>query len=98
MGGRPIHQVLELLGRRWCLRLIWELHHRSPIGPRALAQRSGGVSTSVLYQRLYELTEAGIVAQNDDDAYGLTAIGEELGATLEELGPWTVRWLRQSGR
>ena len=53
--------VLDLLGRRWALRAIWELRD-GPLAFRALQQRCGGVSSSVLNQRLAELREAGVVA------------------------------------
>ena len=56
--------VLDLLGRRWALRAIWE-QRDGPLAFRALQQRCGGVSSSVLNQRLAELREAGAVCVND---------------------------------
>jgi DNA-binding HxlR family transcriptional regulator len=52
--GRPIMAAMDLLGRRWSLRLIWELRD-GPVGARALLARCAGLSSSVLYQRLGEL-------------------------------------------
>ncbi len=51
--------ALDLLGRRWALRVLWELQ-AEPLGARALLSRCEGLSPSVLYDRLRELTEAGL--------------------------------------
>jgi len=47
--GRPIMAAMDLLGRRWALRIIWELR-TGPVGARALLARCPGLSSSVLYQ------------------------------------------------
>ena len=59
--GRPIMALLDLLGRRWTLRVLWEL--RGPAVPtfRELQASCDGVSSSVLADRLRELGEAGMV-------------------------------------
>src|SRR4051794_41984375 len=59
-SGRPIMALLDLLGRRWALRVLWELREEpAPTFPD-LQARCGGVSSSVLPDRLRELAEAGI--------------------------------------
>ena len=63
--------ALDLLGRRWALRLVWELRD-GPLGARALLQRCDGLSSSVLYERLRELTAADLIEQDQDDSYRLT--------------------------
>lgn len=83
--------ALDLLGRRWALRVLWELRD-GPLGARALRERCDGMSPSVLYERLGELTETGLVAQLDDTRYTLTDIGQALGAALEPLDKWARRW------
>jgi DNA-binding HxlR family transcriptional regulator len=87
--------ALDLLGRRWALRILWELRH-GPLGARALRERCDRMSSSVLYQRLAELTDAGLIAQDESEHYVLTAIGERLGAAIEPLDAWSRRWA--SGR
>ena len=89
--------ALDLLGRRWALRVLWELRD-GPIGARALVDRCNGVSTSVLYERLRELTDVGLVTQDETSAYGLTTLGAELGAALAPLEGWAERWASVSGR
>jgi len=46
--------LLDLLGRRWTLRVIWELRD-APLLFRELQARCEGMSSSVLNQRLQEL-------------------------------------------
>jgi DNA-binding HxlR family transcriptional regulator len=50
------------------------------------------MSPSVLYQRLRELADAGLIAQDDEQRYELTEIGQALGAALEPLDQWSRRW------
>ena len=89
--GRPLMAALDLLGRRWSLRVMWELRD-GPVGARALRTRCDEMSPSVLYQRLAELTDAGLVERADDQRYRLSAIGRDLGAALEPLDRWARRW------
>src|SRR5208282_2198038 len=42
VSGRPIMALLDLLGRRWALRVIWELREE-PLVFRALQQRCAGM-------------------------------------------------------
>ncbi len=95
--GRPIMAALDLLGRRWCLRILWELRDE-PLGFRALRERCDAMSTSVLRQRLVELLDAGLVEQDDEQRYRLTRLGVELGTALEPLLKWSQRWARAAGR
>jgi DNA-binding HxlR family transcriptional regulator len=87
--------ALDLLGRRWSLRVLWELRD-GPVGARALLARCGGLSSSVLYERLRELSDAGLVARDEEEAYVLTTVGRSLGAALEPLDRWSTEWARAS--
>jgi len=83
--------ALDLLGRRWALRILWELR-AGPLGARALRQRCDGMSSSVLYQRLAELTETGLVDRDEADHYTLTDLGRSLGTAIEPLDAWSRTW------
>jgi DNA-binding HxlR family transcriptional regulator len=85
---RPVMQLLELLGRRWSLRVLWELRGQ-PLKFRPL-QEACAVSPTTLSHRLAELAEAGIVA-HAEDGYGLTAAGRELMALLLPINEWAAR-------
>ena len=89
--GRPLMAAMDLLGRRWTLRILWELRDK-PLGARALRNRCDQMSTSVLYERLDELTAAGLLARDQAGAYLLTDLGTALRPALESLDSWARRW------
>ena len=89
--GRPLMAAMDLLGRRWALRIVWELRD-GPLGARALQARCDRMSSSVLYQRLAELTLAGLLARDEEGAYRLTDLGATLAPALESLDAWARRW------
>jgi DNA-binding HxlR family transcriptional regulator len=82
--------LLDLLGRRWTLRVIWELRD-GPLAFRALQAACGGVSSSVLNQRLRELRAASVVLRGPG-GYQLTAQGSELLDASAPLAAWAERW------
>lgn len=88
--GRPIMAALDLLGRRWTLRLLWELR-AEPLGFRELQRRCEQMSSSVLSTRLGELATAGIV-HTDDAGYQLTPLGTDLIQALGPLQRWADEW------
>ena len=85
-GERAVEGVLDLLGRRWSLRLVWELR-RNTLSFSELRQRSG-ISPSVLSARLRELAGAGVVERTADRRYRLSGRGRELARILFELNRW----------
>jgi len=91
--GRPIMAALDLLGRRWALRVLWELREGA-LSFRALRERCDDVSPTVLNQRLAELRESGLIAHEPGSGYALTRLGESLGEALAPLNAWAARWAR----
>ena len=91
--GRPIMAALDLLGRRWALRVLWELRDGNPLSFRELRDRCDKMSTSVLNQRLAELREAGLV-ESGKGGYRLTKQGQQLEEALAPLDVWAKRWAR----
>lgn len=83
--------LLDLLGRRWMLRILWELRSEA-LGFRVLQERCDTMSPSVLSQRLTELQEAGIVTRNSNGEYFLTKEGLELLQALAPLQEWANSW------
>jgi DNA-binding HxlR family transcriptional regulator len=90
-SGRPIMVLLDLLGRRWTLRVLWELR-AEPLGFRALQARCDAMSPSVLNQRLAELAEHRLVQTDESGAYLLAPQGKELLALFEPVNRWAERW------
>jgi DNA-binding HxlR family transcriptional regulator len=83
--------ALDLFGRRWTLRIIWELSE-GPLGFRALQQRCDNMSSSVLGQRLSELSEARLVEQCADTSYALAPLGRQAYQALRPLVRWSAKW------
>jgi DNA-binding HxlR family transcriptional regulator len=73
--------------------VLWELREER-LGFRALQQRCEGMSSSVLRDRLRELTEAGILDTDPEGRYGLSADGKKLLTALEPLSRWAQQWGR----
>lgn len=84
--------ALDLLGRRWALRVLWELYQQ-PAGFRDLQARCDGMSASVLSTRLKELEEAGLAATSPA-GWTLTPRGRALIAALQPLSDWAEGWAR----
>lgn len=93
--GRPIMALLDLLGRRAALRVLWELR-AAPLTFRALLD-AADTNPSVLNARLGELREAGVVAHGED-GYALTGEGRGLLEKLAPLHGWAEAWARRAGR
>jgi DNA-binding HxlR family transcriptional regulator len=83
--------LFDLLGRRWTLRLLWELRDGG-VTFRELQARCDGMSSSVLNQRLRELRDAGAVGRGDRGGYTLTGEGVALVEALAPLHAWAGRW------
>ena len=95
--GRPIMAALDLLGRRWALRVLWELRHGAQ-SFRALRARCDELSPTVLNQRLAELRDSGIVSHAPGSGYALSSDGESLLAALAPLHDWAARWAARGAR
>ena len=90
-SAKPVEAALDLLGRRWALRLVWELR-RSTLSFSELRRRTK-ISPSVLSARLGELVEAGVLERDAGRRYRLSGRGRELARLLYELN----RWAEQAG-
>jgi DNA-binding HxlR family transcriptional regulator len=85
--------LLDLLGRRWALRVLWELRE-GPLAFTELQRRCDGMSPSTLSQRLGELREARLVEPTEDGRHAVTPLAEELAGLLIPLDRWAKRWAR----
>jgi DNA-binding HxlR family transcriptional regulator len=89
--GRPVMALLDLLGRRMALRILWELRN-GQLTFRAL-QAAAETNPSVLNARLGELREARIV-EHGPEGYGLTPQGRTLLELILPLHAWADEWAR----
>ena len=94
-SGRPIMALLDLLGRRWTLRIVWELRDDRSLTSRALRTACDAASPTVLQTRLSELREAQLVELISGDGYRLTAMGKELFDSFQPLHHFAERWSRR---
>jgi DNA-binding HxlR family transcriptional regulator len=90
-SGRPVMALLDLLGRRWTLRILWELRDQK-LHFRALQSACDEVSPSVLNARIAELREARLVELQTEGGYALTKQGRELLSKLAPLATWAGKW------
>jgi len=90
-SGRPIMALLDLLGRRWSLRIIWELREQ-PLTSRALRAACDEASPTVLQARLSDLRQAGLVELIPASGYRLTPMGQDLFETFLPLHRFAERW------
>jgi len=91
--ARSLAELFDLLGRRWTLRILWELRDRT-LSFNDLRRAVGGMSQSVLVTRLTDLFGAGLV---DDvpGGYRLTPHGQSLVQELDPVADWAARWERE---
>jgi DNA-binding HxlR family transcriptional regulator len=85
--------LLDLLGRRWALRILWELRVE-PASFQELHRRCDLMSTSVLSQRLVELRDAQLIEKDPAGSYALTEAGSALLRRLDGVDEWTQEWAR----
>ncbi len=95
--GRPVMALLDLLGRRMTLRVLWELARSGgPLTFRAL-QGAADTNPALLNTRLKELRAARLVIHGGE-GYSLSAEGRALLRRLLPLGQWAERWAARSKR
>jgi DNA-binding HxlR family transcriptional regulator len=94
--GRPIMALLDLLGRRMALRVLWELSRAGdPMTFRAL-QAAAATNPGVLNTRLKELRAAGLVT-HVAGGYGLSEQGEALLRLILPIHAWAEAWGARPG-
>jgi len=79
--------ALDHFGRRWALRVIWELRGE-PMNFRGLRDACGGISPSVMQTRLHQLRDLGLVEQIPGLGYRHTAAGQQLFRVIAPLANW----------
>ena len=90
--------LLDLLGRRWSLRIIWELRDGRSLTSRALRTACDEASPTVLQARLSDLRKAGFVELIPAGGYRLTEVGRDLLENLVPLHRFAERWSKAGAR
>jgi DNA-binding HxlR family transcriptional regulator len=87
-------RVQEVLGRKWHLRLVYQLLENGPMGFSGLKRETAGISSKMLSESLSSLEENGIVHRsvvNEQPVrveYTLTEQGEALEGVVSALMRW----------
>jgi DNA-binding HxlR family transcriptional regulator len=93
-----INNMWEVLGRRWALLILRNLHTKEAVRFNELKRLLPGISSTVLANRLLEMEREGLISKKiypeipPKVEYRLTARARELGVILKELGGWAQRW------
>ncbi|MCE9685714.1 helix-turn-helix transcriptional regulator [Shewanella sp. AS16] len=88
--GKPIMALFDLLGRTWCLGIIWQLSLDNATF-RQLQARCEDISPTLLNTRLKELFQLDLV-QKTPQGYGLTPHGKALALLIKPMAPWARQW------
>ena len=97
-GDAALARAFEFLGKRWNGVVLGNLSE-GPAGFRELSRAMGGISDSVLSDRLSDLAEAGLIARTVDEgpplavSYALTDRGKALIPALGQISLWAQEHL-----
>jgi DNA-binding HxlR family transcriptional regulator len=85
--------LLEVMSRRWTLRIIWELRN-GPLTSRGLRTACDNASPTVLQARLTDLRAALLVELKPGEGYALTGLGREFQMAFLPLYVFAERWAK----
>jgi DNA-binding HxlR family transcriptional regulator len=97
-GDAALARAFEFLGKRWN-GLVLGVLREGPVGFREISRAIGGISDSVLSDRLSDLAEAGLITRTVDEgpplavAYALTDRGAALLPALAQISLWAQEHL-----
>ena len=92
-SGAPIMALLDLLGRRWAMGVLWTLCERGPATFRVLQERCETISPSVPNHRIQELQTAGLI-EKTGQGYSATRLGRQIYDQLVPLGAIAKIWAK----
>ena len=93
-----IEDMCKVLGRRWTVLILSNLHTKDTVRFNELKRSLTGISSVVLSNRLLELDREGLISKKiypeipPKVEYRLTERARELGVILKDLGRWAGRW------
>jgi len=88
---RPIVQLIDILGKKWVLRILWELK-TSPCTFRELQSRCGDLSPTIINTRIKDLCAADLIYKSPESGYILSQHGIELIKLFYPLNDFANRW------
>ena len=91
-SNRPIMILLDSLGKRWTLRIMWELRN-GPFTFRSLQEQCDMLSPTTLNSRLRDLKALEII-ERVADGYQLTVKGYDLARMMIGLTEWADKEIK----
>jgi DNA-binding HxlR family transcriptional regulator len=97
-GDAALARAFVFLGKRWTA-VVLGILGQGPTGFRDLSRAIGGISDSVLSDRLADLAATGLITRTVDDgppitvSYALTDRGSALIPALRQIGLWSMEHL-----
>jgi DNA-binding HxlR family transcriptional regulator len=101
-ASASLAKAFEFLGKRWNGVVLGTLSE-GPAGFRELSRAIGGISDSMLSDRLADLARAGLIERTVDPgppvsvSYALTGRGQALVPALEQIALWAREHLPDRG-
>ena len=94
----PVAKAMELLGEKWSLLILRELH-MGATRFNELQRGLGSISPTILTKRLNDLADAELILRKRISGqrgyeYFLTQAGKETLPLLKSVGEWGMRWAR----
>lgn len=89
--ARAIAEIVDLLSKKWVMRIIWELRSGA-LTFRELQAACGGLSPTILNNRLKLLQEAQLAGKDATSGYSLTDMGLDLLEVYKPLNRWAINW------
>ena len=86
-----INATIDLLQRKWIMRIIWELREEA-LTFRQLQQACGKISPTSLNKRLMELRQYELIEHIENQGYQLTEMGQNLLTATKPLINWAAKW------
>ncbi|WP_298779178.1 helix-turn-helix domain-containing protein [uncultured Fretibacterium sp.] len=99
----PLLYVMELIGSKWKLPILWCLNEEDGLHYNELKRRVHGVTNTMLTKCLRELEEKGLIFRHSlgsvppSVTYHLREDGKSLMPALEGLCNWGMAYLEKQG-
>lgn len=96
-----IYKTLDIVGKKWSLLILLELHRGEKNEKRFNELKRGlrGITPKILSLRLSELEDQGLIKKNIDNSkapikceYYLTESGKDFIHIIQEIKDWGLKW------
>ncbi|MBN1275300.1 helix-turn-helix transcriptional regulator [Candidatus Woesearchaeota archaeon] len=97
MNSCVIYETMNIIGKKWSLLIIFELHRHGPSSFNELKRQVKYITPKMLSRRLDELEEDGLVERRVLDkplrtTLSLTPAGKDFVRILKAIKNWSLQW------